>query len=99
MFEIRDLTHAEKVFFAGCLRGMILADGYAKDEEIAGLDELRDVSHFDDLDVCLEEFESAVQDDQMFWAMAAAIVRPDARELIFREPRRNFANGRIQKHQ
>jgi len=63
---------------------MILADGYASDEEIAGLDALRDLSHFEDLDACLEEFESAVQDEESFWVMAAAVVRSDAQDLILR---------------
>ncbi len=82
MFRIGDLTHAEKVFFAGCLRGMILADGYAKDEEVAGLNQLRDEFHFRDLDECLEEFESSVRDNRQFWDMAAAVTRKEARELI-----------------
>lgn len=82
MFGIGDLSHAEKVFFAGCLRGMILADGYAKDEEVAGLNQLRDEFEFRDLDECLEEFESTVRNDSQFWDMAAGITGKEARELI-----------------
>lgn len=82
MLRIGDLSRAEKVFFAGCLRGMILADGYAKDEEVAGLNQLRDEFNFRDLDECLEEFESTVRNDRHFWDMAAGITRTEARELI-----------------
>ena len=82
MFDIRDLEHRERVFFAGCLRSMVLADGYAKDAEIAGLHQLRDVFEFTDLDDCLDEFELAVSSEDAFWNMAGSVVRRDARELI-----------------
>ncbi|WP_455383538.1 hypothetical protein [Salinispira pacifica] len=84
MFGIGDLSHREKVFFAGCLRGMILADGYAKDEEVAGLNQLRDDFDFSDLDECLDEFERTVRNQDQFWDMAAQVTRKEARELILR---------------
>ena len=84
MFEINDLSHHEKVLLDGCLRGMILADGYARDEEVAGLNRLRDELHFDDLDECLEEFESAVRTMEQFLLMAAGVTRTEARNLILK---------------
>ena len=82
MIEVKDLSHDERVFFAGCLRGMIHADGYVKDEYVAGLNQLRDVFEFTDLDDCLDEFERTAKSTGDLLNLARTVHRKEARDLI-----------------
>ncbi len=85
MISIDELYWEEKVFFAGCLKGIILIDGAVDDEEIAGVDAIRDEDRFDDLDEALETFEEEMRKSEaedFLWRKAAGVARPEARELI-----------------
>jgi uncharacterized tellurite resistance protein B-like protein len=79
---VSGLSRDAKVFLAGALRRMILADGVIVDAEIAWVDRLRDEDRFDSLDACLDEFAGRVTDDEQFWAFAAEITDPETRTLI-----------------
>ena len=76
------LTKAERVFLAGCIKSMLLADGSIEPQEIAELDVLTKKLDFADFDECLSELEASVSDDEAFWAMATRIARPSARAVI-----------------
>ncbi len=82
MLNIKDLNRQEKVFFAGCVKSMILADGVIDDVEIAEVNKIRDILHFDDIDSCLDEFEEEVDSEDAFWEMALEVDREEARDLI-----------------
>lgn len=97
--KIEDLTMDERVFLAGALKVLVLSDGVVDDEEIQGVDALRDVYHFDDMDECLERFEERVSSDEEFDRFAASITRPEARDLILGELDRISLRGGFQDHQ
>lgn len=90
--ELSSLTWDEKVFFAGSLRAMILADGVVEDDEIAWVDRIRDEDRFDDMDQCLDEFSAKSEEvaggpesgkpSSAYYTLAESITRSDARELI-----------------
>jgi hypothetical protein len=90
--ELTDLTRDEKVFFAGSLRAMILADGVVKDEEIAWIDRIRDEDRFEEMDSCLDEFTNQLNSlgakidpgkpAPEYWELAARITRPEAQALV-----------------
>jgi hypothetical protein len=90
--EFRDLSSDEKVFFAGSLRTMILADGIVEDDEIAWVDKIRDEDRFEDMDACLDEFDEridaiAIPADPLaplkrFFKLAESITRGEAQALI-----------------
>jgi hypothetical protein len=93
--ELIDLTRDEKVFFAGSLRAMILADGVIEDEEIARVDKIRDEDRFEDMDSCLDEFSKQIEGlgaaigpgkpAPAYWELATRMTRPEAQELIIRK--------------
>jgi hypothetical protein len=90
--ELTDLTRNEKVFFAGSLRAMILADGVIEDSEIAWVDKIRDEDRFEDMDSCLDEFTNQLgvlgattvpgKPAPAYWELAAEITRSDAQALV-----------------
>ena len=81
MAEIEKLNIKEKIFLAGCIQGMILADGVINDEEIADLNNII-IKHFNDFDQRLLEFEKTVKDQESFWEMAEAIKTPQIKDII-----------------
>ena len=85
MIGIDELYWDEKVFLAGCLKGLILIDGVIDDEEIAGIDAIREEDRFDDLDEALESYETEARESEsenVLWRKAAGVTRPEAREVI-----------------
>jgi uncharacterized tellurite resistance protein B-like protein len=90
--DLNSLTHDEKVFFAGSLRAMILADGVIEDAEIAWVDRIRDEDRFEDMDQCLDEFTSRVEalggsisagkPPEAYWQLAAQLSRVEAQRSI-----------------
>lgn len=90
--NVMDLTREERVFFAGSLRAMIVADGVIEDEEIIWVDRLRDEDRFSDMDRCLDEFRERVESlgaeftggkpSEVYWQLAREITRPAVRRLI-----------------
>lgn len=93
--ELSDLTWDEKVFFAGSLRLMILADGIIEDDEIAWVDRIRDEDRFEEMDRCLDEFVSQMESlgspmtpgtkPAAYSELAKKITRTDAQHLILKK--------------
>lgn len=93
--ELTDLTWNEKIFFAGSLRAMILADGVIEDGEIAGVDRIRDEDRFDDMDRCLDEFNEQLEagggaigshkPSEAYWKLAALITGVEAQKFILQK--------------
>lgn len=79
---VSSLNANERIFLAGCIKSMMLADGSIEAQELSELDVLRKKLHFEDFDSRLEEFEAGVKDEESFGKMAHSIKRPGARTVI-----------------
>lgn len=84
MPDIRRLSDQEKMFLAGCIKSMILADGQIDEEEILDLEKITTEMHFDDFEAALEDFEDQVRDEETFWAIAKQIGEPSTQGLIIK---------------
>lgn len=96
---IRELTLDERSFLAGAVKLLLLSDGVIDDEEIAGVDRLRDAYHFEDMDECLERFEERVEGDEAFDSFAREITRQEARDFIIEELHELSLKGGYQGHE
>jgi hypothetical protein len=82
MTGVKGLSHEEKVFLAGCIRGMILEDGAVETTELDDLDSLFARLGFTDYEASLEEYEARNLEEDGFMAAARGIVNPAAQQLI-----------------
>jgi len=82
MPELSQLSHAEKVFFAGCIRTVMLADGNIQEAELKDLESIYRKLDFHDYEECLDEFEEKSPDEAAFLKEAAKIANPAAQDLI-----------------
>ena len=82
MLDVRKLERKERVFLAGCIKSMILADGRIEDEELLDVDKIVRTYHFDDYESSLLEFEHEVDREEDFESYARDIQRPEARDII-----------------
>ncbi len=82
MSDLEKLNHEERVFLAGCIRAIILADGTFRASELDDLDSIYRRLGFDDYEACLEEFESRIKDEDGFWQEARRTDRTAARDVI-----------------
>ena len=82
MENVSHMDQKEKVFFAGCLKSVLLSDGNIDDSEITDLQELTEKLYFDAFDTCLETFEERVKTIETFWEMAENITNDDVQDLI-----------------
>ena len=82
MASISNLNETEKLFLAGCLKGIIMADGKIESEELSDLDSILKVYNFQDYDKYLEKFENEIRDEDSFWKLADAIIEDDLRNRI-----------------
>ena len=82
MSELSRLSHEERVFLAGCIRTVMLADGHMQDAELKDLDRIYKNLDFHDYDECLDEFEEKITDEKAFMIEAARIRSPEAQNLI-----------------
>lgn len=82
MENVNLLNQEDKVFFAGCLKSLILSDGSIDDLEITDLHELTDKLFFDSFESYLEIFEDRVKTIETFWEMAENITNADVQNLI-----------------
>jgi len=92
---VTTLTKPERVFLAGCIKSMMLSDGTILEQESSDLDALIKRLEFADFEGCLEEFEASVKDEESFWQLAPAIVRPEARNIILESLREIMLHGGI----
>jgi hypothetical protein len=82
MKDISGFEGLERVFFAGCIKNMIMADRQFDESELNELDKLLEDCNFTDYEESLEEFESTVRDSDTFWEMAENIENPETQEII-----------------
>jgi hypothetical protein len=84
MSEIGDLNEQEKIFLAGAIKVLILADGTPEPAELDDLDRLVAGLEFDDFDEHLERFEKAMNSELDFEYLARNIFHKEAKSLITR---------------
>jgi hypothetical protein len=83
MTELKDLKHADKVFLAGCIRSIILADGnFPTASELADLDKIYRSLGLHDYEACLEDFEGRIDDEEDFMKAAKRVKSPEAQDAI-----------------
>jgi len=82
MENVNLLDQKEKVFFAGCLKSLLLSDGKIEESEITDLHQLTEKLYFDSFDSYLETFEERVKTIETFWEMAEKITDSDVQDLI-----------------
>jgi hypothetical protein len=84
MTELSQMDRAERVFLAGCIRAVMLADGNIQEAELDDLDKIYKRLGFHDYEECLDEFEKKAPDETGFMAEAAAVRNPAAQDLILK---------------
>lgn len=82
MENVNLMDRKEKVFFAGCLKSLLLSDGKIENNEISDLHDLTDKLAFNSFDTYLETFEERVKTVETFWEMAEKITNNDVQDLI-----------------
>lgn len=82
MKDISGFEKGERVFFAGCVKNLIMADRQFDDSELDELENLLENINFPDYEEALEEFENNVHDSDSFWEMAENIERTDIQETM-----------------
>jgi len=82
MENVNLLDQNDKVFFAGCLKSVLLSDGKIDDTEVSDLHELTERLYFDSFETYLETFEDRVKTVETFWEMAEKITNNDVQDLI-----------------
>ncbi len=84
MADLAQLSHFEKVFFAGCIRALILADGSIQEAELKDLDKIYRKLDFHDYEECLDEYEEKYPDEESFMKAASQITSSAAQDLILK---------------
>ena len=82
MADLSILDQNAKMFLAGCMKTMMMADGKISQSELKDIDNLYTEEHFTDFEERLGEFEEKVKDEDAFWQMAGTIKEQDARDII-----------------
>ena len=82
MTDVNALPKEDRVFMAGTIKQMLLADGIIEQSEILSLDKINAKMHFDDFDQRLEEFEEKIQDAETYWDMAREITSQDTQDSV-----------------
>jgi hypothetical protein len=82
MTELSRLSHEEKVFLAGCIRAVVLADGAMNDAELTDVGKISQRLDFTDYEQCLDEYEEMDLDEEGFLREAGKITRPETQDLI-----------------
>ena len=79
--SVSALSKDERIFLAGCMKSMILADGSVAPTEVEELDRLIKRLEFGDFEKSLEDFDAQIKDTETFWEKAETI-SSNARALI-----------------
>lgn len=82
MADLSKLDKTAKIFLAGCMKTMMMADGNISQSELKDIDKLYTQEHFTDFEECLEEFENIVNEEKDFWKMAGTITDQAIRDEI-----------------
>ncbi|MEI8094780.1 MAG: TerB family tellurite resistance protein [Spirochaetales bacterium] len=84
MSEVLQLNEQEKIFLAGAIKVLILADGSVDEQELDDLDRLVEGLGFDDYEEHLKRFEATVKSDTDFEYLAHNIFHKPTKQLITR---------------
>ncbi len=86
---VQDLTQQERTVFAASLVKLVQAEGTVQDGEVAGIEALRDVFGFDDLDAQIDQFQETIahtreqtEQDCVFESLAESVTRPEVQDFI-----------------
>ena len=80
--SVINLNEKEKIFLAGAMKSIIMADGNISAEEIDELLSAMKNEKFTDYEKYMELFESTIKDQETFWEEAEAINNQDSQVLI-----------------
>lgn len=84
MTDISFMSHDERVFLAGCIETIIVADSNIEENELENLDKTLKELNFEDFDDCLSEFESQIKDSETFFEKAETITKPEVKDIILK---------------
>ena len=82
MQELHKLSRQERVFLAGAVKALMLADGKIEEAELEDLDQIVAKLKFDDFDSCLEQYEQEARREDGFRVLAENIFHEETRRLI-----------------
>lgn len=82
MRKIDNLSRDERIFLAGCIESMILADGHIEESELEDLNRIIEETGFTDYEECLDEFAEEVQDEETFFEKAKEIASAEIQNEI-----------------
>ena len=82
MADVERLSHAEKVFLAGCVKSMILSNSQIDESQIEDMERLFGSLGLPNYEEYLTEFEDSVSGWEDFFSRAEQITRPEARKVI-----------------
>jgi hypothetical protein len=82
MSRLENLSHDERVFLAGCIKTVMLADGGIEEAEVDDLDSIYKRLNFLDYERDLDEFERNVDSEESFFKEARKIGNAAAQNLI-----------------
>ncbi len=82
--EVAAMNEQEKIFLAGAIKVLILADGEVGEQELDNLDRIVVGLGFDDFDEHLERFEATVKNDTDFEFLARNMFHAPTKTLITR---------------
>lgn len=82
MAETHKLTDLEKIFLAGCIKAVVLADGWIDEMELEDVDRIIKALKFDDFEAVLTRFEEQIHDLEGFWGMAEKVIDGESRSII-----------------
>ncbi len=82
MPDLQKLSRQERVFLAGAIKALILADGKIEEAELDDLDRIVQKLDFEDFDECLEQFEQEARNEEGFRVLAENIFHEETRQLI-----------------
>ncbi len=84
MTDISFMNHDERVFLAGCIETIIVADSNIEENELENLDRTVKELNFKDFDDCLSEFETQIKDSETFFEKAETITKPEVKDAILK---------------
>ena len=84
MTDISFMNHEERVFLAGCLETVVVADSNIEENELENLDKTVKELNFEDFDDCLSEFDRTIKDSESFFEKAEIITRAEVRDAVLK---------------
>lgn len=83
MNTVELMSRNDKVFLAGCIESMIMADGHIEETELDDLNQILDkIAFAEEYEDCLEEFNDEVADEETFWDKAKEVESRASQDII-----------------